>query len=85
MRPGTKLFRDFNLFNPSKNRNRAAGGRRMDGKAIARKVIVVGDSGVGKTALVLRFVQGTYKEDLAGTIGGSCLPTLPSTGNNTLR
>ncbi|KAJ1481167.1 hypothetical protein T484DRAFT_1748287 [Baffinella frigidus] len=42
----------------------------MEGKAISRKVIVVGNSGVGKTALVLRFVQDTYKEDLAGTIGG---------------
>ena len=43
----------------------------MDGgKAISRKVIVVGNSGVGKTALVLRFVQDSYTEDLAGTIGG---------------
>ena len=40
---------------------------------IARKIVLIGNSGVGKTALVLRFVQDTYLDDYPGTIGGSYL------------
>ena len=40
---------------------------------MARKVVVVGDSGVGKTALLLRFVCDTYEECMSGTIGGTFL------------
>mmetsp|Transcript_66112 Transcript_66112/g.137802 ORF Transcript_66112/g.137802 Transcript_66112/m.137802 type:complete len:204 (-) Transcript_66112:43-654(-) len=45
----------------------------MNEAGLARKIVLVGNSGVGKTALVLRFVQGTYKDDYPGTIGGSYL------------
>ena len=38
------------------------------------KVVVVGDSGVGKTALLLRFVSDTYYDaGVSGTIGGTYL------------
>lgn len=40
------------------------------GGPAARKVVLVGNSGVGKTALVLRFVQDTWTDgDYPSTIG----------------
>src|SRR5579872_3661346 len=33
------------------------------------KIVVVGESGVGKSALLLRFIDGSYKETFASTIG----------------
>jgi small GTP-binding protein len=41
---------------------------------LSRKIVVVGDSGVGKTALLLRFVSDTYYDvGVSGTIGGTYL------------
>jgi len=37
--------------------------------AIERKLVVLGDSGVGKTALVQRFVRGTFPNDYRPTAG----------------
>jgi small GTP-binding protein len=33
------------------------------------KVLLVGDSGVGKSSLMLRFATGTFSEDISATIG----------------
>jgi GTPase SAR1 family protein len=33
------------------------------------KLVLLGNSGVGKTSLVLRYVQGTYSKDQPSTIG----------------
>jgi small GTP-binding protein len=33
------------------------------------KIVVLGDKGVGKTCLVLRFIQGTYTSRQQSTIG----------------
>lgn len=43
--------------------------------AMARKVVLVGNSGVGKTALVLRFCSDTWNDgaEIPSTIGGSYL------------
>jgi small GTP-binding protein len=38
-------------------------------KAIERKLVVLGDSGVGKTALVQRFVEGKFSNEYRPTAG----------------
>ena len=40
---------------------------------LSRKIVVVGNSGVGKTALVLRYVQNTFNSEYPATIGGAYL------------
>ena len=36
---------------------------------IARKVVLLGDQNVGKTCIVLRYVEGTFGTDVTSTIG----------------
>ena len=36
---------------------------------IARKVVLLGDQNVGKTCIVLRYVEGTFGSDVTSTIG----------------
>ena len=35
------------------------------------KVVLLGDSGVGKTSIAVRYVQGLFAEDQPSTIGAS--------------
>jgi small GTP-binding protein len=42
---------------------------RMKTNSLAFKVVVVGDSAVGKSAIVERLVQGTFREDATSTCG----------------
>jgi len=44
-----------------------------DGKSIEAKVVLLGDSGVGKTSVSTRYVQATFAEDQPSTIGASFL------------
>lgn len=37
------------------------------------KVIVIGDMGVGKTALITRFIRNNFESNVEPTIGVSCL------------
>ena len=51
-----------------------SGAAAGEADCLSRKVVVVGDSGVGKTALLLRFVSDTYNDmQASGTIGGTFL------------
>ena len=59
----------------------ASGGRRLSGEGAPRarevKVVLLGDTGVGKSSLVLRFVTNNFKpysESTIGCVGGACLP-----------
>jgi len=47
--------------------------RKMESQAMEAKVVLLGSQGVGKTSLVLRFVQQTYKHETRPTIGASFL------------
>eukprot|EP00742_Colponemidia_sp_Colp-10_P002257 GILJ01002411.1.p1 GENE.GILJ01002411.1~~GILJ01002411.1.p1 ORF type:complete len:202 (-),score=23.82 GILJ01002411.1:501-1106(-) len=44
---------------------------KPDGKAREVKVVLLGDTGVGKSSLVLRFVTNNFKPDSESTIGAS--------------
>ncbi|MDO9538159.1 MAG: GTP-binding protein, partial [Thermoplasmata archaeon] len=39
------------------------------GEAVDKKLVVLGDSGVGKTALVQRFVKDKFSEEYRPTAG----------------
>jgi len=36
---------------------------------MSRKVVIVGDSGVGKTSILFRFVQGSFNENVQPSFG----------------
>ena len=36
---------------------------------MSRKVVIVGDSGVGKTSILFRFVQGSFNEHVQPSFG----------------
>mmetsp|Transcript_25211 Transcript_25211/g.60676 ORF Transcript_25211/g.60676 Transcript_25211/m.60676 type:complete len:218 (-) Transcript_25211:284-937(-) len=56
------------------NRSPGAVSGWTDPDALCRKIVLVGNSGAGKTALVLRFVRDSWSDaDYASTIGGSYL------------
>jgi len=44
-----------------------------DAKSFEAKVVLLGDSGVGKTSVSTRYVQATFAEDQPSTIGASFL------------
>lgn len=43
------------------------------GKICQFKLVLLGESAVGKSSLVLRFVKGQFHEYQESTIGGKCL------------
>jgi len=40
------------------------------------KVVLLGDSGVGKSSIMLRFVTGNFSEDSEPTLGGAFMAKL---------
>jgi len=40
-------------------------------KKADKKVVILGDSGVGKTSLIRRYIEGTYSEGMSNTIGAA--------------
>ena len=44
------------------------GDNRKDLEAVY-KIVMIGDSGSGKTSLLLRFAEGSFREDYSITIG----------------
>ena len=44
----------------------------MSGGGGSAKVLLVGDSGVGKASILLRFIDDTFDEDINNTIGVDC-------------
>ena len=43
--------------------------RKNDKYDLMAKVIIIGDSGIGKTVLITRFCESTFKESYVATIG----------------
>lgn len=50
-----------------------------------RKVVVLGQQGVGKSSLVLRYVHSTFQENNSSTIGASFLAKKIVVDNATVR
>ena len=44
----------------------------MSSKSKSFKVVLLGESGVGKTSIISQFIEETYSEELQSTTGGSC-------------
>lgn len=57
----------------------------MSSKAKEVKVVLLGDSGVGKSSLVLRFVVNDFKPYSEATIGASFFSKLVVTNNTPLK
>ena len=51
-----------------------AGGSGGGGKICQFKLVLLGESAVGKSSLVLRFVKGQFHEYQESTIGGTSAP-----------
>ncbi len=43
--------------------------KKTDKYDFMAKVIIIGDSGIGKTVLITRFCESTFKESYVATIG----------------
>ena len=54
---------------PPQRTNNAA----TQGKICQFKLVLLGESAVGKSSLVLRFVKGQFHEYQESTIGGGCI------------
>jgi GTPase SAR1 family protein len=46
---------------------------RMASQVVEKKVVVLGQSGAGKTSIVMAYVKNLFSNDAKPTIGASCL------------
>lgn len=49
------------------------------------KILLIGDSGVGKTNILLRYVKNEFKEDLKSTVGAEFSTKLITLPSNTVK
>ena len=53
-------------------------------KEVEAKVVLLGDAGVGKSSIAMRFTKSTFSENYEVTIGGAYFQSQIDTSNNTL-
>jgi GTPase SAR1 family protein len=51
----------------------AGSGAAPSGSVKPFKIVLLGDSAVGKSSLVVRFVEGSFTEHMAATVGAAYL------------
>lgn len=59
-------------------------GLPVPSRLVTMKIILIGDSGVGKTSLCTRFTQREFKEDIKSTVGVAFGTRIILVGNDTL-
>lgn len=57
----------------------------MEDTSLQVKVVLLGEAGVGKSSIVLRFVAETFHEELDPTIGASFLSKMIKVGDLTVK
>jgi len=57
---------------PASQQHRANGAANTQAHVCQFKLVLLGESAVGKSSLVLRFVKGQFHEYQESTIGGRC-------------
>ncbi|CAG9324310.1 unnamed protein product [Blepharisma stoltei] len=57
----------------------------MDDNSAQAKVVLLGEAGVGKSSIVLRFVADTYHSDIEPTIGASFLSKIVNLSEGTIK
>ncbi len=62
---------DINNYDtlPSKGKNNKTPGARPKGFDYTFKIVLIGDSGVGKSCILLRFADDQFNENFYATIG----------------
>jgi GTPase SAR1 family protein len=45
--------------------------KKVDSSAVTCKVVLIGDSGVGKSSIINRYTKNTFSSDLLPTLGAS--------------
>ena len=70
---------------PSGGNNTSSGGGGGANKACQFKLVLLGESSVGKSSLVLRFVKGQFHEFQESTIGAAFLTRTVQYDDNTVK
>merc|ERR1712137_1263478 len=68
----------------SKEQSGALSSKHDSSQVATKKLVLLGDSGVGKTALFHRYISDEWKDSLENTIGASYLSKEVDVGNGTI-